>query len=72
MKISVSLAGEQVEFLDALARELGQTRSGVLQLAVRRLRATQVGDDYEAAWSEWEGAGEGEAWTSTTADGLTP
>ncbi len=70
MKISVSLANGDVSFLDELAERLGESRSGVVQLAVRRLQATQHGDDYEAAWDEWQESGEAEAWDDTTADGL--
>ncbi len=72
MKISISLEDEQVEFLDAVARERGASRSAVVQLAVRRLRTSELGDEYEAAWAEWSESGENEAWEGAIGDGLGP
>jgi len=71
MKVSVSLPSEDVEYLDAYAREqrLG-SRSAALHKAVRLLRAAELGADYESAWEEWEAAGEAEAWERTASDGL--
>ncbi len=71
MKVSVSLPEGDVEFLDTYANSQGYTsRSAVLHKAVRLLRVANLGADYEDAWSEWAGSGEGEAWEATTADGL--
>jgi Arc/MetJ-type ribon-helix-helix transcriptional regulator len=71
MKVSVSLPGEDVEFLDAYARDRGlESRSAALQRAVRLLRTAELGGAYEAAWREWDDSGEAEAWEATTADGL--
>ncbi len=71
MKVSVSLPGEDVAFLDEYAREQGlESRSAALQRAVRMLRAAELGAAYEAAWDEWQESGEAEVWESTTGDGL--
>lgn len=71
MKLSVSLADEDVEFLDRYGREhhIG-SRSAVLARAVKVLRASQLGSAYAEAWREWEETGEAEDWESTVADGL--
>lgn len=71
MKISVSLRESDVHFLDELAARLGESRSGVIQLAVRRLQASQHGDDYEAAWDEWSESGEAQTWDIAAGDGLS-
>jgi Arc/MetJ-type ribon-helix-helix transcriptional regulator len=71
MKVSVSLPGEDVQFLDAYAREQGlDSRSAALHRAVRLLRTAELGGTYEAAWDEWKSDGEAELWDSTTGDGL--
>ncbi len=73
MKVSVSLPGEDVEFLDAYAREQGlESRSAAIHRAVRLLRTAELGGTYEAAWADWAGDGEGDAWDRTTGDGLRP
>ncbi len=71
MKVSVSLLGDDVQFLDEYAREQGLgSRSATLQRAVRLLRTAELGGTYEAAWGEWAAEGEADAWESTTGDGL--
>jgi Arc/MetJ-type ribon-helix-helix transcriptional regulator len=71
MKVSVSLRGEDVEFLDAYAAAHEfPSRSAVLQQAIRVLRMSELADDYGAAWSEWSEGGEAERWEPTTGDGL--
>ncbi|MBA2315112.1 MAG: antitoxin [Chloroflexi bacterium] len=71
MKVSVSLLGDDVQFLDEYAREQGLgSRSAALQRAVRLLRTAELGGTYEAAWGEWAAEGEADAWESTTGDGL--
>lgn len=71
MKLSVSLPGEDVRFLDDYAREQGlASRSAAVHRAVRLLRTAELGATYEAAWEEWAADGEAEAWESTTDDGL--
>ena len=72
MKLSVSLPDDDVEFLDACARERGyESRSAVVHKAVRLLRAAELGAAYEGAWEEWTASGDAEAWRSTVEDGLT-
>jgi Arc/MetJ-type ribon-helix-helix transcriptional regulator len=71
MKVSVSLPGEDVQFLDAYAREQGlESRSAALHRAVRLLRTAELAGAYGAAWDEWKAEGEAELWESTTGDGL--
>ncbi len=71
MKVSVSLPGDDVQFLDEYAREQGlESRSAALHRAVRLLRTSELGATYEAAWDEWAAQDDGEAWESTAGDGL--
>jgi Arc/MetJ-type ribon-helix-helix transcriptional regulator len=73
MKLSVSLPDEDIEFLDAYAREQGvASRSAVIHQAIRLLRASELGPDYARAWDEWADSDDGEAWESAVADGLRP
>jgi len=70
VKLSVSIPDDDLEFIDRYASEHGvDSRSRVVQQAISLLRATELGDDYEAAWGEWAGSG-AEAWEPTVADGL--
>ena len=70
MKVSVSLPGEDVQFLDDYAKEQGlESRSAALHRAVRLLRTAGLGGIYQAAWDEWAAGGEAEVWDSTTGDG---
>jgi len=71
MKVSVSLPGDDVQFLDDYAREQGlESRSAALHRAVRLLRTAELGGTYEAAWAEWRAEGEADVWESTTGDGI--
>ena len=71
MKVSVSLPGDDVLFLDEYAKEQGlESRSAALHRAVRLLRTAELGGTYEAAWQEWAAEGDGSLWDSTTDDGL--
>lgn len=71
MKVSVSLPGEDVEFLDAYAAAHAfPSRSAVVHQAIRVLRLGELSDAYEQAWGEWETAGEAELWESTAGDGV--
>ena len=71
MKLSVSLAEEDVEFLDAYAKAHGfASRSAVLQRAVRLLESAELGADYAGAWEEWRESGDADRWDAVTADGL--
>ncbi len=71
MKVSVSLPDEDVEFLDQYVRTQGHgSRSAVVRQAVRRLRASQLDDDFADAWSEWSESGDAESWDAVVGDGL--
>ena len=71
MKVSVSLPGEDVQFLDDYAKEQGlDSRSAALHRAVRLLRTAELGGTYQAAWEEWAAQDEGILWESTAGDGL--
>lgn len=71
MKISVSIPGEDVQFLDAYAKEQGlDSRSAALHRAIRLLRTAELAGKYEAAWEEWAAQDEGTPWESTAGDGL--
>lgn len=71
MKVSVSLSGEDVEFLDLYVKEQGlDSRSAALQRAVRLLRVSELDASYESAWEEWGALGNAEAWDATAGDGL--
>ena len=73
MKVSVSLPSEDVKFLDVYAEEQGlESRSAALQRAVRLLRVAGLSAQYEAAWDEWLGSGDAEAWDRTASDGIEP
>jgi Arc/MetJ-type ribon-helix-helix transcriptional regulator len=70
MKVSVSLPGDDVEFLDQYAKKRGlESRSAALHKAVRLLRTMELAAPYESAWMEWA-ADEADAWDATAADGL--
>ena len=71
MKLSVSIPEQDVQFIDAYAATHGlETRSGVVQRALTLLRTADLGDDYAAAWAEWESSGEAEIWEAVIADGI--
>lgn len=73
MKLSVSLAAEDVDFIDGYARTHGYgSRSAVLQRALRLLSGTELAGAYAAAWVEWDESGEADVWDATAADGLPP
>lgn len=72
MKVSVSLTAEDLAVLDEYARRSGApSRSAAVQQAIRLLRHPDLEHDYASAWEEWETSGEGSAWESIAADGLT-
>ena len=72
MKLSISLPAEEVGFLDAYARSKGiESRSGVIQTAIRLLRTSELADDYASAWAEWDEEDD-KAWDRSSRDGLTP
>jgi Arc/MetJ-type ribon-helix-helix transcriptional regulator len=71
VKLSVSLPGEDVEFLDAYVRERHlDSRSAAVQQAVRLLRTGELSAAYEGAWDEWASAEDAELWDGTSKDGL--
>lgn len=70
MKVSVSLPGEDVEFLDAYAQAHALSRSAVVHQAIRGLRLGELSGAYGQAWEEWATAGEAQRWESTAGDGL--
>jgi Arc/MetJ-type ribon-helix-helix transcriptional regulator len=70
MKVSVSLPAEDVGFLDAYAKSQGAgSRSAVVHKAVGLLRANELGQAYEEAFTSWSGEDEA-SWDVVTADGL--
>jgi Arc/MetJ-type ribon-helix-helix transcriptional regulator len=72
MKVSVSLPDEDVEFLDAYAATHGiASRSAAMHKAVRLLRASELGPDYEDAWTEWSASEDGHLWDTTSGDGMS-
>ncbi|HLA16333.1 MAG TPA: ribbon-helix-helix domain-containing protein [Candidatus Limnocylindrales bacterium] len=72
MKVSVSLPGEDVKFLDEYARERGlESRSAALHSAIRLLRSAGLSGAYEAAWEEWADRSEADGWDRAIADGLS-
>jgi Arc/MetJ-type ribon-helix-helix transcriptional regulator len=72
VKLSVSIADQDVEFIDRYADEHGvASRSAVVQRALVLLRARELADDYAAAWDEWE-TGDAGVWETVDADGAGP
>jgi Arc/MetJ-type ribon-helix-helix transcriptional regulator len=71
MKISISLDGEDVQFLDEYANSQGfGSRSAVVRTAVRMLRSSKLGDAYADAWQEWEESEDSRVWDRSATDGL--
>jgi Arc/MetJ-type ribon-helix-helix transcriptional regulator len=71
MKVSVSLPGDDVRFLDEYAKDRGlDSRSAAVHRAVRLLRTAELAAAYEHAWDQWAADGDSESWNSATADGL--
>lgn len=72
MKVSVSLPGEDIQFLDDYATEQGlASRSAALHKAVRLLRSAELGAAYESAWEQWAADGDSGLWESTVSDGIS-
>ena len=72
MKLSVNLPDHDVAFLDEHADKHGlRSRSAVVHLAVRRLRASELGSAYESAWREWQTCDDAALWDNTVGDGLS-
>ena len=71
MKLSVSLPDDDVEYLDEYARaQRLESRSAALHKAVRLLRASELGSDYEDAWMEWAESDDDQLWDAVVDDGL--
>lgn len=71
MKLSISLNEEQVASIDRYRRATGMTsRSAVVQRAIGLLDESELEEDYDSAWREWEASGDAESWDSAAADGL--
>jgi Arc/MetJ-type ribon-helix-helix transcriptional regulator len=71
MKVSVSLPGEDVAFLDGYARERGlDSRSAALQRAVRLLRTSELSAAYRSAFEEPDAEYERALWDVTSGDGI--
>lgn len=72
MKLSVSLPGDDVAYIDSFAQARGYgSRSAVIHTAVDALRAAELASAYEEAWASWRQDGQAAAWESTVGDGLT-
>ncbi|MGA2163267.1 MAG: ribbon-helix-helix domain-containing protein [Solirubrobacteraceae bacterium] len=70
MKVSVSLPGEDVAFLDAYATTHAYpSRSAVVHHAIRALRLGELDEEYAEAWTEWSASGEADAWDAVVGDG---
>jgi Arc/MetJ-type ribon-helix-helix transcriptional regulator len=71
MKVSVSLPGEDVEFLDTYASTHAYpSRSAVVHQAIRAFRRGELHDAYRDAWDEWSASDDAEIWEATSGDGL--
>ncbi len=70
MKVSVSLPGEDVAFLDEYASTHAYgSRSAVVHQAIRMLRLGELDQAYGDAWAEWDASGEAESWDAVVGDG---
>jgi len=71
MKVSVSLPEEDVSFLDAYAQSQGiESRSAVVHKAVGLLRASELDDAYEDAFTTWSHEEDADAWDVVAGDGV--
>ena len=71
MKLSVSLPGDDVAFLDSYADAHAMaSRSAVVQQAIGALRREQLPDAYRQAWEEWGVSEDAVIWNETVGDGL--
>ena len=72
MKLSVSLTGDAVVFLDDFAANHSvASRSAVIQRAVELLRASELAPSYARAFAEWSEDDDADLWDLTTPDGLS-
>ena len=71
MKVSISLPGDDVTFVDQYAARVGAaSRSAVIHRAIGMLRSASLEEAYAAAWREWEASGDAALWDATAADGI--
>ena len=71
MKVSVSLPGEDVAFLDEYASaHRYSSRSAVVHRAIQALRLSGLQEAYGESWAEWDAGGEGARWDAVAGDGV--
>lgn len=71
MKISVSLPGGDVAFLDEYASSHQYaSRSAVVHHAIQALRLGQLREAYGDSWADWDASGEGSSWDAVVGDGI--
>lgn len=71
MKVSVSLPGGDVAFLDEYASiHEYPSRSAVVHQAIQALRLGELREAYGDSWAEWDASGEGVSWDVVAGDGL--
>jgi len=69
MKVSVSIPDEDVEFLDNYTKTHQiESRSAAIYRAIRLLRASELGDAYAAAFTEWADDSANDAWDNAVID----
>ena len=71
MKMSVSLPGEDLAFLDEYASAHAYpSRSAVVRKAIRALRLSELHEAYGDSWAEWDASGEAGSWEAVVGDGV--
>ena len=71
MKLSVSLPDPQIDFLDRYQQRYGlDSRSEVLQLALKLLQERMLEEEYRAAGEEWKQSEDAGLWDRASGDGL--
>jgi Arc/MetJ-type ribon-helix-helix transcriptional regulator len=69
VKLSVSLPEDDVRFIDEYSARIDVTsRSSVIQIAIARLRESELQDEYAAAFAEWDASADARLWESTASD----
>lgn len=70
MKISISLDGKDLAFLDTYVQEHElESRSAGFRRAIEALRKEELARHYELAFEEWEGSENQKFWNQFSADG---
>jgi Arc/MetJ-type ribon-helix-helix transcriptional regulator len=71
MKVSMSLPGEDVAFLDAYAKEHAvRSRSAVVHRAIQAFRLSELPEAYSEAWTECSSGGLAGDWETVVGDGV--